>query len=168
MSPLGELDRLHPRLIEENRSLEDIHRRSVEAWTEVHIPAPVLHFSLYHRRGGFAGQPCRMEEIVILENPDGTGPLQGCQGRLNRAPKGVVEGQKPGSLTGPQHKVRETLCSIGESADNECLRGGHAKNIAPRRGSGAAAPPPAPTAYGSSSDLGSTLTIQSPELMSGT
>jgi hypothetical protein len=54
--------------------------------------------------------------------------------------------------------MRESLRTVGERADDNRLRGGHNRNIAARRVS----------AYGTSSDFGSTRTIQSPELISGT
>ncbi len=103
--PLGELDRLHSRLVEQNGSLEHIHGRRVETGTQIYVAPPVLTLSLDHCSGRFAGQAGRVEQVVILENADGSGPLQRCQRGLYRASERIVERQESGRLTGPKHKV---------------------------------------------------------------
>ncbi len=95
-----------------------------------------------------------MEQVVILKDSDRAGPLQRGQRGLHRAPQRVVEGEQPGRLTRPKHEVGQAFGPIGEGADDEGLRRGHEKKY-----SGLTA---------TSSDLGSTFTIQRPELMSGT
>jgi hypothetical protein len=52
--------------------------------------------------------------------------------------------------------VRKPFRTIGEGADDEGLGGSHCSEYS------------GPADYGTNSDLGSTFTIQSPELMSGT
>jgi hypothetical protein len=99
-----------------------------------------------------------MQQIVVLQDPHRTSPLERCQRCFYRAAKGIVEGKQPWSLARPKNEVGESLRTIGEGADNEGLRGRHPQNIAGQRNPG----------YGTSSDFGSTRTIHSPELMSGT
>jgi hypothetical protein len=57
MGPLGELDRLDPWLVEQDRSLEDIHWRCVEPGAQIHIAPAVLAFPFDHRGSGFTREP---------------------------------------------------------------------------------------------------------------
>ena len=100
MRPLSELDGLDARLVKQHRALEDVHRRSVEPWSEVHELASVFALPFDHRGGCFAGEPRRMEHVVILQNPHDLGPLESGQRDIHRASDGIVKGQDTRRLPG--------------------------------------------------------------------
>ena len=149
---LGKLDGFDPWLVEQNGSLKHIHGRRIQARSEIDIAAPIWTFAFDYRGGRFAGQTSGVEQIVVLKNANGPGPLECCERRLDWASQCIIEGKQAGSLASPEHKMRKSLRTVGEGADNQCLGSGHEENIA----------------YGTNSDLGSTRTIHRPELMSGT
>ena len=155
---LGEFHGFYPGLIEQDGAFEDIHRWGVEPRAKIHVTASILDLALDDGGGSLARQPCRVQQIVILEHPHRTGPLECGQCGFNRAAERIVEGQQPRRLAGPEDEMGEAFRTIGEGADDDGLRGGHRRNIVPRSVGG----------YGTSSDFGSTRTIHSPELMSGT
>jgi hypothetical protein len=82
----------------------------------------LLIFPLDDRGGRLAGQSGSMEQVVILQNADGTGPLESGKSRLHRATQRIIEGEQPGSLTRPKDEVRQPFRTIVEGADNEGLR----------------------------------------------
>ena len=113
------------RFLENVLALDRGHRRRVQSRTQKNPAAGIADFAFYHRRCCFAGQPARMQEVVIGENPDNSGPLQGRQRLLDRAPHGIVVRQNARRRPGPQDTVGQRLRVVGEGPDGERGRDGH-------------------------------------------
>jgi hypothetical protein len=129
VGPLAEFHRLHARFIEQDRPLENVHRGSIQPGTEVNEPPAALRFPFDHGSRGFAGETSRMEEVVVHDDADRSGPFQGGEGRLERTSQRIVKGQEPGGLACPKDKVRESFGPIGEGTNDEGLRRRHAWNL---------------------------------------
>lgn len=102
---LGKLYRLYAGLVEQNGSLEHIHWWSIEPGSQVDVAPPVLPLSFNDSRSGFTGEPCGMQQIIVLKNPDGSGPLERGEGGFDRATQRVIERQKPWRFAGAEHEV---------------------------------------------------------------
>jgi hypothetical protein len=118
MRPLSELDGFHSGLVEQNRPVEHIHRRRVQSRTKVDESPTLRSLALDDRGSSFAGEPGGMEEVVIEENSDGSGPFEGGERSFHRAAEGLIEGQEPRRLAGPENEVRQSLRTIAEGADD--------------------------------------------------
>ena len=105
MGPLGELDSLDPGLVEQDRSLEDIHRRCVEPGAQIYVAPAILALAFDHRSRRFTREPGGVQEIIVLEDADRASPLQRGKGGFHRAAEGIVEGDQAGSFTGSEQKV---------------------------------------------------------------
>ena len=117
MRPLRELDGFDPGLIEQHTSLENIHRRSVEARPEVHELSPTVGgLPLHDGRRGFAGEPGRVQQIIIGQQADRSGPLERCQRGFDRTARRVIEGEQSGSLICAKQQVRETFGAVEEGS----------------------------------------------------
>jgi hypothetical protein len=131
---LGELDRLYSGLIEQDGPLEYIHGWSIESGAQIDIPAAVLRLPLDNRCRSLTSEPRRVEQIILLENAHGPGPLECGQSSLDRTAQGVIERQESGSLSSTKDEVRQSLGSIGKGADRECLWRGHDDEYTGRSG----------------------------------
>ena len=62
-----------------------------------------------------------MQQIVVEQDPDGTGPLERGQRGLDRAAQRVVEREQPWGFPGAQDEVGQAFSSIGEGANHQRL-----------------------------------------------
>ena len=149
-------------------ALEHIHRRRVEPRTQVDVGPPRLPLPLDHRRRRLAGEPRGMHHVVVEQNarPHRSTPARPARSRPGSRARRRRRGA--GGPPRPEHEVGQTFGPVGEGADDQRLRSGHAGNLRTPAG-------PRPMAeggllvgsgYGCSADFPSSFTIQSPVLIS--
>jgi hypothetical protein len=66
-----------------------------------------------------------LQQIVIPQDADDPGPLEGGEGGFHRAAGLVVDGNEARRLAGPEHEVRKTFGAVGEVLHDKILGSGH-------------------------------------------
>src|ERR1043166_1644945 len=130
---LRKLDRFHARLVEEHPALEDVHRRRLQPGPGATEPAAAIGGLSFHHRGRRLARQARgVEQVVVGQESDRRGPLEGGKRRFHRAAGHVVERQKPGRLVGPKQQMSEPLGAIEEGSDGKSSRRGHEQKLKTR------------------------------------
>ncbi len=115
----------HSRFLENVLTLDRGDGRRVQSRTQKNPAAGIADLAFHHRCGRFTGQPTSVQEVVVGEDPDHSGPLQSRQRLLDRAPHGIVVRQNARRCPGPQDTVGQRLSMVGEGPDGERSRDGH-------------------------------------------
>ena len=130
VGPLGELDGFDSRFVQQHPALENIHRRSIKTGTQIdELSTTVWGLTLDDGSRGLAGEPSRVQQIIIGEETDRRGPLERRQRRLNRATGGIIEGEQSRSLICAQQQVRKTFGSVEEGSYRQRPRGRHESKL---------------------------------------
>ena len=108
-----------PRLVEQDGPLEHVHGRRVEPRAQVDEPPAVGAFALDDRCRRLAGQAGGVQQIVVLQDPHRTGPLERRERGLDRTAERVVERQQARRLAGAEHEVRQPFGPVGEGANDQ-------------------------------------------------
>ena len=125
MGPQAKLYRTDTRLIEEHSALEEIHRRRVHPGAQVHEASAPLGTTLDDGNGGFAVEPGRVHQVIVVQDAHHSRPFECCQRLIHGTADGIVEGDQSRRFTGAEHEMREPLGPLAKGPDRECLGDRH-------------------------------------------
>lgn len=106
------------RLVVQKRALVRVSRWSIHPGPQVDEDAPFAVPALDDGRGGLGAQPRRMDQVVLVEDSHGRGPLQSREGLIQGAPGGVVVGNQTGRFPRALKEVRKCVGTIIERPDD--------------------------------------------------
>lgn len=106
------------RLVVQQRAFVRVRRWGIHPGAQVHEHARFAVSALDDGRRGLGAQPRRMHQVVLVEDPDGRGPLQSREGLIEGAPYGVVVGNQTRRLPRALEEVRECVGTIIERPDD--------------------------------------------------
>lgn len=105
-------------LVVQQRAFVGIRRRGVHARPEIDEDASVAVPAFHDGGRRIGSEPRRVDQVVLMENPNRRGPLERREGLIQRATDRVVVGHQTRRLARALKEVRERVGAVVERADD--------------------------------------------------